>query len=287
MVVQVLFIKLGNIGSSPMLEYCVDERADREDVDVRVVTSGSKLSPEDAADLMKLAAQVSPQLTVVVSPNATLPGPMTVAKEFAEKDMPTIFVTDKPGRKAAGDLEKMGHGYLVVNADSMIGARREFLDPTEMALFNSEMIGILSATGVYAFLTREIEKVIAAIKQKREITLPRVKINSELATEGFFTNPYARCKAIAALEIAEHVAKITTRACFVEKDRDTYITLCSSAHEMLGAALELSREAREIEKSGDHVLRKPHMGDGSIGQKARLLEKPVKPSSSPAKITDT
>ncbi|MFB0551201.1 MAG: F420-dependent methylenetetrahydromethanopterin dehydrogenase [Nitrososphaeria archaeon] len=279
MVVRVLFIKLGNIGSSPMLEYCIDERADREDLDVRVVTSGSKLSPEDAADLMKLAAQISPQIVVVVSPNATLPGPMTVAKEFAGKDIPTIFVTDKPGSKATESLEKMGHGYLVVNADSMIGARREFLDPTEMALFNAEMVGVLSATGVYAFLTQEIEKVIAAVKENRKPTLPRVKINSELATEGFFTNPYARCKAIAALEIAEQVAKITTRACFVEKDRDTYTTLCSSAHEMLSAALELSREAREIEKAGDHLLRQPHMSDDSIGRKSRLLEKPVKRSS--------
>ncbi|MDH5702963.1 MAG: F420-dependent methylenetetrahydromethanopterin dehydrogenase [Aigarchaeota archaeon] len=279
MVVRVLFVKLGNIGSSPMLEYCIDERADREDLDVRVVTSGSKLSPEDAADLMKLAAQISPQIVIVVSPNATLPGPMTVAKEFAGKDIPTIFVTDKPGSKAAEGLEKMGHGYLVVNADSMIGARREFLDPTEMALFNAEMVGVLSATGVYAFLTQEIEKVIAAVKENRKPTLPRAKINSELATEGFFTNPYARCKAIAALEIAEQVAKITTRACFVEKDRDTYTTLCSSAHEMLSAALELSREAREIEKAGDHLLRQPHMSDGSIGRKSQLLEKPVKRSS--------
>lgn len=279
MVVQVLFIKLGNIGSSPMLEYCIDERADREDLNVRVVTSGSKLSPEDAADLVKLAAQISPQIVVVVSPNATLPGPMAVAKEFAGKDIPTIFVTDKPGGKAAEEFEKMGHGYLVVNADSMIGARREFLDPTEMALFNAEMVGVLSATGVYAFLTREIEKVIADVKENRKPTLPRFKINSELATEGFFTNPYGRCKAIAALEIAEQVAKITTRACFVEKDRDTYTTLCSSAHEMLSAALELSREAREIEKVGDHLLRQPHMSDGSIGRKSRLLEKPVKRSS--------
>jgi len=279
LVVRVLFIKLGNIGSSPLLEYCVDERADREDVEVRVVTSGSKLSPEDAASLVKLAAQISPQIVVVVSPNAALPGPMTVAKEFAGRDIPTIFVTDKPGGKAAGELEKMGHGYLVVNADSMIGARREFLDPTEMALFNAEMIGVLSATGVYALLTQEIERAIAAVKENRGPTLPRIKINSELATEGFFTNAYARCKAIAALEIAEQVANITTRACFVEKDRDTYTMLCSTAHEMLAAALKLSSEAREIEKSGDHVLRQPHMSDGSIGRKERLLEKPTKPSS--------
>ena len=43
-VVKVGFVKVGNIGSAPLLEFLLDERAERQDIDVRVVSSGAKLS---------------------------------------------------------------------------------------------------------------------------------------------------------------------------------------------------------------------------------------------------
>ena len=45
-----------------------------------------------------------------------------------------------------------------------------------------------------------------------------------------------------------------------------------------GAAAEMADDAREIEKYGDTVQRRPHYDDGSYLSKRKLLEKPSKPS---------
>jgi len=43
--VKVGVLKMGAIGTAVILEYLLDERADREDIEVRVVTSGAKMQP--------------------------------------------------------------------------------------------------------------------------------------------------------------------------------------------------------------------------------------------------
>jgi methylenetetrahydromethanopterin dehydrogenase len=52
--------------------------------------------------------------------------------------------------------------------------------------------------------------------------------------------------------------------------------MVAAAHEMMRAASRLVDEAREIEKSSDTVLRKPHFRDGTLGVKKNLMEKPKK-----------
>jgi methylenetetrahydromethanopterin dehydrogenase len=47
MVVKVGIAKLGNIASGVMAELLLDKRADREDVQTFMATSGTKLQPED------------------------------------------------------------------------------------------------------------------------------------------------------------------------------------------------------------------------------------------------
>ena len=47
MVVKVGVAKLGNIASGVMVELLLDERADREDMQTFMATSGTKLQPED------------------------------------------------------------------------------------------------------------------------------------------------------------------------------------------------------------------------------------------------
>ena len=269
--VRVCVFKMGAIGTAVLLEYLLDERAEREDLDVRVVTTGAKMREEEAK-VARFVEKFDPDLVLVVSPNASLPAPKK-ARELL-KDWPTIVVSDAPAKKIKGELEEQGFGYVIVIADSMIGARREFLDPTEMALYNSYVINVLANTGALRAVQMALDGTIDAIKGGK-VDLPRVIVDAEKAVEaGGFVNPYAKAKAYAAYTIAERVAEITVKACFVEKDPERYIPLVCSAHEMMRIASKLAEEAREIEKGNDTVLRTPHAKDGRILRKTALMEKP-------------
>ena len=50
-------------------------------------------------------------------------------------DVPAFIIGDAPGKRAKDEMDEQGIGYIIVEADPMIGARREWLDPTEMAIF--------------------------------------------------------------------------------------------------------------------------------------------------------
>lgn len=278
MVIKVGFLKLGCIGSALLLEFMLDERAERQDLDVRVVGAGAKLGPEQAEEAAQRILEFKPQLVIVTSPNATLPGPKRAREIVKKAGIPTIVVTDSPGKKATQELEQQGFGYIIVEADSMIGARREFLDPAEMVLFNLDVTRVLAITGALSLLTIEIDRAIEAIKAGRDIVLPRIVADKEKSIKAAsFSNPYSASKAIAAYETARRVADMTVEACFVVKDWERYTQLASSAHEMMRQAARLADDAREIEKSQDAVSRTPHYDDGTILQKRKLIEKPTKP----------
>ncbi|WP_288046892.1 F420-dependent methylenetetrahydromethanopterin dehydrogenase, partial [Methanothermococcus sp.] len=51
MVVKVGIIKCGNIGMSPIVDLALDERADRKDIDVIVLSSGAKMGPEQVEEV--------------------------------------------------------------------------------------------------------------------------------------------------------------------------------------------------------------------------------------------
>jgi len=82
---------------------------------------------------------------------------------------------------------------------------------------------------------------------------------------------------MAAHEISRRVAGLTTEACFMVKEWERYTSIAAAAHEMMRHAAKLAEEAREIEKGGDTVLRKPHHPNGTILEKRKLIEKPTKP----------
>lgn len=274
--VRVGFLKLGCIGTALPVELLLDERADREDIDVRVVTSGAKMGEGQAKEIAKRILDFDPDLVVVVSPNATLPGPTMAREIVAKAGVPTIVISDRPSSKIADELTEKGFGYIIVNADSMIGARREFLDPIEMALYNADIIKVLSVTGSLKAVLEEIDRVIGAIKEGKKPELPSVIVDKDRAiAAGDFQNPYARVKAMAAHEIAERVAAVTTRGCFVVKERERYVPLVASAHEMMRTAASLADEAREIEKGLDAVIRTPHSRQGLILRKRKFIEKPT------------
>lgn len=278
MVVRIGFGKLGNIGSAPLLEFLLDERAERKDIDVRVVASGAKMAVEHATEVAQKLIELKPDLAVVTSPNAALPGPTKLREMLTGAKIPTIVISDGPAKKALPEIEKLGAGYMIVEADAMIGARREFLDPAEMALFNADLMRVLTVTGVFNVLWQEIDKVVQSIQKGEAPTLPKVVINKEKAIESSgLSNPYARTKAMAAHEIARRVADLTVEGCFVVKEWERYTQLVAAAHEMMREAGRLADEAREMDKAEDTVLRTPHYDDGTILSKRKLLEKPKRP----------
>jgi len=280
MVVKIGFIKLGNIGSAPLLEMLLDERADRNDIDVRVVSSGAKMTPAQGEEIAQKILEFNPAFIVVSSPNAGLPGPTKAREITANAGVPTIVVSDSPAKKVSKALAEKGFGYIIIEGDAMIGARREFLDPTEMAIFNADIIKALAITGVFNLLFIEMDKVIDACKKDEKPTLPQIIVNKGRAVDAAeFQNPYARAKATAAYEILRKVADLDVEGCFVVQEREKYVPIVAAAHEMLRAACGLADEAREIEKNTDVLVRKPHHKDGSLMTKRKLMEKPGKTSA--------
>jgi len=266
-------LKNGTIGSSLLLAFLIDERAEGTRLNVREVTSGAKMHPpEECVETMKKLLEFEPELIIMSSPNAALKGPKA-ARELAG-NIPTIIISDAPAKKAIEEYKEKNMGYIIVGCDSMIGARRPFLDPIEMSCFNSDLLKVLAITGALNIIVNELNKVIMDMLEGKVPTLPQIEIDASYATqEAGFSNPYARAKAIAAFELAASVSKITGKACFVLKEREEYMPLLAAAHEMMKTAADLCTEAREIEKSNDTVLRTPHHSKQHLLSKRALHEK--------------
>ena len=281
--IRIGILKLGCIGAAPLLDLLLDERAERKDIDVRVVTSGANMDPGMCEEATTNLAAMEPGIVFIVSPNASLPGPTKAREILLEKKIPVVSISDAPSKKAfykkneEGKKVKSvpeGSGFIILPMDPMIGARKEFLDPTEMAIFNAELIKVHSCTGVTRFLQLEIDKITDGLKAKTELKLPTINLKIEKALEhGGFANPYAYAKAYAALKMTESIADITSKACFKESDPEKYVPAVAAAHELLRAAAILADEAREIEKQNDTVLRTSHGSSGKVTKKTKLQEK--------------
>lgn len=270
-VVKIGVVKPGAIGTSVILEYLLDERADRKDIDVRVYGTGAKMVIDDK--LISSAIEANHDLYVIAAP-ANISVIKKLAKKLKETGKPIIIISDEPTKKAVKDFEVEGYGYIIVLGDPMIGARREFLDPTEMALFNSYVLNVLAATGTLRIVTKALDETIESIK-KGEVKLPKLVVDKKAVGEhGGFNNPYAKAKAMAAYEIARKVANITSEACFKVQEPERYIVLAATGHEMIREAAKLAEEARELEKASDSLTRTPHHSSGKILSKMKLLEKP-------------
>lgn len=268
--------KCGNIASSPLFELLLDELADRQDIKTRTVTTGSKMSAEDVEEALPKILEFKPDLLVLISPNPSIAGPVKVRERFASSGIPGLIVTDAPGKRVKAELEKQGLGYVIITGDPLIGARREFLDPVEMAVFNSNIIKVLAITGVYRIVHQEIDKLVYAIKTGLSPVLPKLVIDVNFIRDNSdFKNPYAKAKAMAAYELTEKIAEVNMQVCFVEKESEKYIPLAASAHEIAQVAAGLAEEAREIEKYNDTLVRKPHGKDGKAKIKSKLMLPPA------------
>ncbi|HNI42406.1 MAG: F420-dependent methylenetetrahydromethanopterin dehydrogenase [Methanomicrobiales archaeon] len=278
MVVKVGVAKLGNIASGVMAELLLDERADREDMQTFMATSGTKLQPEDIDRVVNNMVAWKPDFAIVVSPNGVLPGPTGARERLAAAGIPTLFITDDvTTKKEWAEIKDGKFGYIIMKGDAMIGARREFLDPIEMADYNGNLVKVLALTGAFRKLQNAIDQVIDQVKAGKkgaDLAMPKLIVTSDKAVDGEFSNPYALAKARAAYEIASAVAMVNVKGCFMTKEWEKYIPIVTSAHEMMRAAAVLCDEAREIEKAGDGIIRKPHKKDGIIVSKTKLISKP-------------
>ena len=268
--------KCGNIGTSPIIELLLDELADRKDITVRTVTTGSKMGPDDVEDALPKIFELNPDLLIVISPNTSLPGPRKVREKISNSGLPGIVISDAPGKRVKEEIENQGLGYIIITGDPLIGARKQFLDPVEMAIFNSNISKVLAITGVYRIVQQEIDQAIYAIENGQKPDLPKTIVDLKVIRDrSEFNNPYAKAKSMAAYGLAEKIADINVQACFMEKESEKYIPLVTCAHEIAQTAAKLAEEAREIEKSNDTVIRMPHSKSGKTKIKTKLMAKPV------------
>jgi methylenetetrahydromethanopterin dehydrogenase len=273
---KVGIFKCGNIASSPIFELLLDELADRQDIKTRTVTTGSKMNAEDVEEALPKILEFDPDLLVLISPNPSIAGPAKAREQFSASGVPSVVISDAPAKRVKAELEKQGLGYIIITGDPLIGARREFLDPIEMAVFNSNIIKVLAITGVYRIVHREIDKLVYALRAGLSPVLPRLIIDvNSVRDNSDFQNPYAKAKAMAAYELTEKIAEINVQACFIEKESNRYIPLVASAHEIAQVAARLAEEAREIEKYNDSLVRKPHSKDGKPKTKTKLMLPPA------------
>jgi len=274
-VLKIGILKNGTIGSSLLLAFLLDERAEATKINVYEVTSGAKMHPpEMCTETMKDLLKWEPELILMSSPNAALKGPAAAREMAKEAGIPSIVISDAPAKKALEEIQEKGMGYILVNCDSMIGARRPYLDPTEMSCFNADLLKVLAITGALNVIAIELNKVIMDLLEGKQPTLPQLIVDAKTAVKAAgFSNPYAEAKCIAAFELAASVSKVTGKACFALKEREDYMPLLAASHEMMRTAALMCDEAREIEKYNDSVLRMPHHAKQHFLTKRKLHEK--------------
>ena len=98
------------------------------------------MGADDVEEALPKIFEFNPEVMVIISPNTALPGPCksTRRRSNAEKSLESSSLI-LLANAVKGDIEKQGLGYIIITGDPLIGARKEFLDPIEMALFNSNI----------------------------------------------------------------------------------------------------------------------------------------------------
>ena len=274
MLVKVTFVKIGYIATTTVIDALLDERSGRKDLQMRVVSSSVSMEEDASIEVAKIAAGMPSDLYVVVSPNAAMPGPTKAREALRATGKPIIVVSDEPSRKTLKENPVEGLGYIIVTNDPMIGAKQSFLDPVEMAIFNSDAIKVLAVTGSFRIIQQELDKVIEQLGNGEKPTLPQVVIEKEAAlAAAHISNPYAQGKAIAAFEAARRVATLSTEGTFKIEEPERYLPILAAAHELIRLAAKTADEAREVEKANDTAVRLAHFSKGETRKKTKLNDK--------------
>jgi methylenetetrahydromethanopterin dehydrogenase len=272
--IKIGILKCGNIALSTIVELLFDERGNRENIQIRMLGTGAKMGECEAEYLAKNASSLDESdLIMYLSPNLNSPGPRRAIELLSRAGTPAILISDGP--KNPEVPEQLG--YIIIPCDPMMGVRREFLDPTEMMIFNADALKVLAGTGAARMAQDIVDGIIKAIEEGTQYVLPRLILTRDSAIEyARYKNPYAKAKAMAAFDMAMRVSEMNAEGCFQKNEMGQYIPIVAAAHEMLRHAAMLCDEAREIEKSNDSVVRFPHRKMGMTLEKRKLLEKPPK-----------
>ena len=270
MVLNITVVKTGFLAVTTLIEALLDERASRKDISIRSVSSGAKMNKVDIDAVEQLAKSIDTDLFIVVSPNASLDGPKNLALNLG-KLKPTILISDNPATKIIEEL-KGKIGYIIIQADPLIGIRKEFLDPIEMSNFNSDVIKVLSITGAFSALIHALDSFINE-STNGNANLPNIIIDKHQALEhSGLSNPYAKSKALASYEMARLVGRLSAEGGYKEKDREKYLLVVSASHELIRQAAKLADEARELEKENDTVHRNIHDSSGKTLTKKKFFD---------------
>lgn len=270
--VKITFVKIGNITLTTLIDIMLDERASRADIEATVISSSTKMKLSAAERIFPLIDQVETDLMVMISPNANDKGPQSVIDRYKEKH-PLIVVSDTADKEVRAKWKEEGVGYIIAPFDPMIGAKRDFLDTTEMCLFNGHIITAFSACGVFAYITALFDGVIDQLKAGEKPTLPLKNMSSiGVVTSVAFGNEYSRPKALAALNILKDAGNVNVNGCFVEKDKEKALIKVAGAHEMVRQAALLADEIRELEKASNHLVRTPHGKEGELLHKIHFFD---------------
>ena len=270
MVLNITVVKTGFLAVTTLIEALLDERASRKDISIRSVSSGAKMNKADIDAVEQLAKSIDTDLFIVVSPNASLDGPKNLALNLG-KLKPTILISDNPATKILEEL-KGKIGYIIIQADPLIGIRKEFLDPIEMSNFNSDVIKVLSITGAFSALIHVLDSFINE-STHGNANLPNIIIDKHQALEhSGLSNPYAKSKALASYEMARLVGRLSAEGGYKEKDREKYLLVVSASHELIRQAAKLADEARELEKENDTVHRNIHDSSGKTLTKKKFFD---------------
>ena len=131
-ILKIGILKNGTIGSSLLLAFLMDERAEATRINVVEVTSGAKMHPPEVCTAsMEKLLEMKPELIIMSSPNAALKGPKA-CRDMAS-GIPTIIISDAPAKKAVEEMQEKKMGYILVNAGKahifiIICARSGFFD---------------------------------------------------------------------------------------------------------------------------------------------------------------
>lgn len=180
---NISIIKIGNTGVAQAIDYLFTDIAK-----INIISSGAKLNPKQIRDIIPPAVETNPDLIILTTPNPGAVGPAFARSELSKLDIPVIIIGDSPlvGAKIQDEMKQQNLGYILVSGDPMIGVRQEFLDASEMCIFNADIVKVLAISGVY----KTIRKII--IKYLDDNILPQLTLTgNDVIANADFTNHYA------------------------------------------------------------------------------------------------
>jgi len=199
---------------------------------------------------------MAPDFCIVVVPERRPPPDRTQAREdLCSAGSPGIVITDDvtSQKDQFAALKESDFGFTSHGeADAMIGARREFLEPIEDGGLQREPSSGSPSPRVPqdAAGARQGDRPGEAGKEGRKDLCFRSRHDLDKAVDGEFSqNPYARPKARAATRFAQAAAcRSNVKRLLMRRSGETVSRSSRAPNEMMRQAMILCGEGRDLEK---------------------------------------